>query len=72
MGWRDEEERAGSRPWHEPVAWLGCGLAVIMPTAVVASLVEAGDGGLSPLFIPALFIGLFTLMVLIVRPWTFR
>ncbi|NQE65341.1 hypothetical protein [Caulobacter sp. RHG1] len=74
MGWHHDEEetKAGSRPWRELVAWLGCLLAVVMPTAALSTLVQAVDRDISPLFGPALFVGLFTVMVLIVRPWTFR
>ncbi|MCY1646647.1 hypothetical protein OVA11_06030 [Caulobacter sp. SL161] len=41
-------------------------------TAVLTSVVQAFEGKASPVFIPALFISLFTLMVLIVRPWTIQ
>lgn len=37
-------------------------------TAVLKSIVQAFEGKAPPVFIPALFISLFTLMVLIVRP----
>lgn len=42
-----------------------------MPTVVLASLAGGGRDGW-PGFVPALYIGLFTVMVLIVRPWTMR
>lgn len=74
MAWggKDDEEHAGSRRWREPLAWLGCLGAVVMPTAILTSLFQLGGRSVSPLFTPLLFIGLFTSMVLLVRPWTYR
>lgn len=67
----------GGRPrragvWREPVAWLACLLAAVMPTAVVSTIVQTLGERPWPVFVPALYIGLFTLMVLVVRPWTLR
>jgi hypothetical protein len=41
-----------------------------MPTIVLASLAGGRDSW--PGFVPTLYIGLFTVMMLIVRPWTLR
>jgi nicotinamide riboside transporter PnuC len=71
-GGKDEQEDAGARPWREPLAWLGCLAAVVMPTLMLTGLFQVGGRSVSPLFTPLLFIGLFTSMVLLVRPWTFR
>ncbi len=74
MAWggKDEEEDVGPRWWREPVAWLGCLAAVVMPTAMLTGLFQLGGRSVSPLFTPLLFLGLFTSMVLLVRPWTHR
>lgn len=72
MGWHDEEDETAPRRWSEPVAWIGCLLAAVMPTAVLASIAQAGDRTIWPVFTPALYVGVFTVMVLIVRPWTIR
>jgi len=72
MGGYDGEEEPGPRRWREPVAWLGCLLAAVMPTAVLATIAQTWDAAISPLFVPALYIGIFTLMVLIIRPWSLR
>ncbi|MBO9546990.1 hypothetical protein [Caulobacter sp.] len=72
MGWHDDNEPAGPRPWREPIAWLGCLLTAVMPTLVLTTIVQHLEAALSPMFAPALFVGLFTVMVLIVRPWTMR
>ena len=71
-GGKDEEERDGPRRRREPLAWLGCLAAVIVPTAMLTGLFQLDGREVSPLFVPALLIGLFTIMVLLVRPWTFR
>lgn len=71
MGWNDEEEEAAPPRWREPIGWIGCLLAAVMPTVVLASLAGGGRDGW-PGFVPALYIGLFTVMVLVVRPWTMR
>ena len=71
-GGKDEEEDEGPRPWREPVAWLGCPAAVVMPTVMLTGLFQLGGRPVSPLFAPLLFIGLFTSMVLLVQPWTHR
>jgi len=72
MGWHDDEEQAAPRRLSEPVAWIGCLLAAAMPTAVLASLAQAWDHAIWPVFTPLLYIGMFTVMVLIVRPWSMR
>jgi hypothetical protein len=58
--------------WGESIGWVGCLLGAVMPTAVLSSVVRALEPSLFPAFIPLLFIGLFTMMVLIVRPWALR
>jgi hypothetical protein len=69
----DEHDKDMKRPvWREWQGWLGCVLASVMPTAVLASIVQMIEGQTAPIFVPALFIGLFTLMVLTIRPWTMR
>ncbi len=72
MGWGDDEEPGGPRPWREPLAWLACLLAAVMPTAVLTTLIQALEASVSPLFVPLLYVGVFTIMVLIARPWTLR
>ena len=52
--------------------WIGCALAAVMPTAILTSLVQRIEGRTEPWFVPGLFIGVFTLMVLAARPWTMR
>jgi len=71
-GGKDDEEGGGPRPWREPLAWLGCLAAVIMPTVMLAGVFQLGGRAVSPLFTPTLLVGLFTILVLLVRPWTFR
>ena len=68
---RDDKDRKAlvRREWG---SWVGCLLAVVMPTAVLASLVQMIEPNTAPWFVPGLYIGLFTLMVLAVRPWTMR
>lgn len=60
------------RRWVEPIGWIGCLLGAVMPTAVLSSVVQALERSLFPAFIPLLFVGLFTMLVLIVRPWTLQ
>ncbi|WP_299013837.1 hypothetical protein [uncultured Caulobacter sp.] len=43
-----------------------------MPTAVLTTLIQALEASVSPLFVPLLYVGVFTIMVLIARPWTLR
>lgn len=68
----DPDEHEPRPAWREWRGWAGCLLAAVLPTAVLASLVQRIEGQTNPVFVPALFIGLFTLMVLAVRPWTLR
>lgn len=56
----------------EPLAWIGCLVVAIAPTAMVASCAQSLDRTDWSLFAPLLYLGVFTLMVLAVRPWTFR
>lgn len=68
----DHEDDEPSLVWREWRGWAACLLAAVAPTAVLASIVQKIEGQTAPAFVPALFIGLFTLMVLAVRPWTLR
>lgn len=52
--------------------WAACLMAAAMPTVVVTSIIQVVEGKTAPAFVPALYIGLFTIMVLIVRPWSDR
>lgn len=74
MAWggKDDDEDLGPRPWREPLAWLGCLVAVVMPTVMLTGLFQLGGRAVAPFFTPLLFLGLFTSLVLLVRPWTFR
>ena len=58
--------------WREGLVWAGCIAAAVMPTAILLAVVQAFEGQSEPWFAPGLFIGVFTLMVLAVRPWTWR
>ena len=69
----DEDEPEDGRPvWREWQGWIGCALAAVMPTAILTRLVQRIEGRTEPWFVPGLFIGVFTLMVLAARPWTMR
>jgi len=72
MGSNDDEDAPTPRRWGEPIGWVGCLLAAVMPTAVLSTVVQALERSAFPAFTPLLFIGLFTMLVLIVRPWTMR
>jgi hypothetical protein len=72
MGSKDDEDAPTPRRWGEPIGWVGCLLAAVMPTAVLGTVVQAFDRSAFPAFTPLLFIGLFTMLVLIVRPWMMR
>lgn len=74
MGWHDDddEEHASSHRFPEPLAWIGCLLAAVMPTAVLASIAQSLDRAVWPAFIPLLYVGVFTVFVLLVRPWALR
>ena len=73
MAWGGKnDDDSGPKPWRETMAWLGCLFAAVMPTLVLTTLARTGDHAVSPVFTPALLIGVFTVMVLIVRPWTLR
>ncbi|WP_297515886.1 hypothetical protein [uncultured Caulobacter sp.] len=72
MSPNDEEDTPAPRRWSEPIGWVGCLLAAVMPTAVLSTVVQAFERSMCPAFTPLLFIGLFTMLVLIVRPWTMR
>lgn len=56
----------------EAFAWAGCLLAAVMPTAVLASIAQSLDRAKWALFAPLLYILVFTLMVIVIRPWTHR
>lgn len=71
MGWHDEDESrasAGLGAW----AWAACLVAPAMPAMVLVGLAQWLDGQIWPLFPLVLYIGLFTVMVLLIRPWTVR
>ena len=68
----DENDNAERRAWGEWEGWAACVLAAVMPTAILASLVQRIEGKAEPWFVPGLFIGLFSLMVLALRPWSLR
>lgn len=72
MDRRDEEEANSAKPFPEPLAWIGCLLAAIMPTAVLSTIALRIDRSVWPPFGMLLYVGVFTVMVLIVRPWTMR
>lgn len=68
----DEDGQDDERPllgeWR---GWAACLAGAVMPTLLLASIAAAFEKT-SPAFIPALFIGLFTLAVIVIRPWTIR
>lgn len=78
MAWGDDEDQHARGepgrpgPWSEPLAWLGCLVAAVVPTAMVTALVRVFEPAPWSPFAPLLYVALFTLMVLAVRPWTFR
>lgn len=72
IGSNDDEEAPTPRSWGEPIGWVGYLLAAVMPTAVLSTAVQALERSAFPAFTPLLFIGLFTMLFLIVRPWTMR
>jgi hypothetical protein len=69
---RDEDEETPPACLPEPVVWFGCLIGAVMPTVVIASIAQAVDRTAWPAFVPLLYIGVFTVAVLLVRPWTFR
>lgn len=68
----EDDDKAERRAWSEWEGWAACVLAAVMPTAILASLVQRIEGKTEPWFVPGLFIGLFSLMVLALRPWSLR
>lgn len=72
MGSNDDEDTPTPRRLGESIAWVGCLLAAVMPTAVLSTVVQSLERSVLPAFTPLLFIGLFTMLVVIVRPWTMR
>lgn len=68
----EDDERVRPSAWRGWEMWIACVLAAIMPTAVLATVVQWVDGKAATLFVPALFLGLVAVMVLAMRPWTFR
>ena len=68
----DQEDETGKptlREWH---LWAACLLGSVMPTAVLTTIVQWVEGQTAPAFVPALYIGVFTIAVLILRPWSVR
>lgn len=72
MDRQDDDEPAAPSRLTEPVAWIGCLLAAVVPTAMLASIAQSLDRSIWPPFVPLLFILIFTLMVVVIRPWTQR
>ena len=74
MGWREEDEEAGRWPaWGgEAAMWLGCLLAAVMPTALGLMAWRVFVGAVTPLAAWTTYVGVFTLMVLAIKPWTIR
>lgn len=68
----EDNDKAERRAWGEWEGWVACVLAAVIPTAILASLVQRIEGKTEPWFVPGLFIGLFSLMVLALRPWSLR
>gem|GEM_PF-2413248 len=68
----DEPEPRAKARWGEPIAWLGCLMAAVLPTAVLTSFVQAVDRAVWPGFTPLIYVGVFTVMVLLIRPWSLR
>lgn len=69
----DEDDREREPPrLREWEGWAACLIGAGMPTVVLTSIVPAIEGKTAPAFAPALYIGVFTVGVLLVRPWTFR
>ena len=71
MGSGDDGEPRGRRG-GEIVGWLVCLAGAVLPTALLAQIAERFDKHLFAGFTPALYLGLFTVLVLVVRPWTLR
>ncbi|WP_165191721.1 hypothetical protein [Caulobacter soli] len=73
MGWYDDEESAWLPNWAiASLAWLGCGMAAVLPAGVVLALWNAllPDAPLAAsLTVYALSLGL---MIAAVKPWTIR
>lgn len=72
MDRQDDEKPAGPSRLTEPLAWIGCLVAAILPTAMLASFVQSLDRAAWPLFTPLACLGVFTIMVLALQPWTHR
>jgi len=68
----DEDPEPKRMTFGEWRGWAACLLGAVMPTAAVTCLAQMIEGATAPWFGPGLFIGLFTLMVLTLRPWTLR
>lgn len=67
----EHEPRAGAR-WGEPIGWIGCLMAAVLPTAILTRLAQSADGRVWPGFAPVAYVGVFTVMVLLIRPWSLR
>ncbi|PVM83401.1 hypothetical protein [Caulobacter endophyticus] len=72
MAWggrhHDDDEPQALQEWQ---AWVVCLLGAVMPTSVLATIVDWIEGQTAPAFVPALYIGVFTIAVLLMRPWRF-
>ncbi|WP_395443861.1 hypothetical protein [Caulobacter sp. UC70_42] len=69
----DDDDKPAPRPLlREWQGWVACVLGSVMPTAMLTSVIQMIDGKIEPWFGPGLFIALFTLAVLAMRPWTLR
>lgn len=67
-----DEDGPGARRRLEAAGWFGCLLAAAPPTAMLAALAQRFDEAPFAGFAPTLYIGLFTVMVLVMRHWTLR
>ncbi len=74
VGRRDEEDEASRWPaWSgEAMLWLACLSVAVMPTGLVLMAWRTWVGAAPPLAGLVTYVVLFTLMVLVIKPWTVR
>lgn len=68
----EDDETTDRSAWRAWKGWVACLLGSVTPTAMLTAVVEMIDGKTAPVFAPALFVGIFMIAVLLMRPWTFR
>lgn len=68
----DDDAEESRAPFVEWEVWAACLVGAVMPAVTVTMFVQLFEGKTEPYFFPGLYLGLSTILVLIIRPWTFR